>query len=127
MVKATTTPSPVGAPSFQVGARREHYCLEVSLVSSSGLLLEISYTTIVSFKALYYSTYLVLGLALLGLGADRGFVAISERIRRATTQMIVMTASSSERDSLLLDISRRRNPRASGPAEVNPIRWAHAG
>ena len=39
------------------------------LVSLAGLLLEVSYTRIVSYKLWYYYTYLVIGLALLGIGS----------------------------------------------------------
>jgi hypothetical protein len=45
--------------------RERGYYLEILLVSFAGLLLEISYTRIVSFKLFYYYTYLVIGLALL--------------------------------------------------------------
>ena len=35
----------------------------------AGLLLEVGYTRIVSYKLWYYYTYLVIGLALLGIGS----------------------------------------------------------
>ena len=69
---------------------RRGYHLEIFLVSFAGLLLEVSYTRIVSFKLFYYYTYLVIGLALLGIGAGGVLVAISRRIRRASTDAIVM-------------------------------------
>lgn len=43
--------------------------LEIFLVSMAAILLEISYTRIFSFKLYYYFTYLILGIALLGLGS----------------------------------------------------------
>jgi hypothetical protein len=63
--------------------------LAILLVSLAGLLLEVSYTRIVSYKLWYYYTYLVIGLALLGIGSGGVLVAVSERLRRATTERIV--------------------------------------
>ena len=50
--------------------------LAILLVSLAGLLLEVGYTRIASYKLLYYYTYLVIGLALLGIGSGGVFVAI---------------------------------------------------
>src|SRR5262245_35072293 len=74
----------------QADPSRRGYHLEIFLVSFAGLLLEVSYTRIVSFKLFYYYTYLVIGLALLGIGAGGVLVAISRRLRRASTDAIVM-------------------------------------
>jgi hypothetical protein len=63
--------------------------LVILLVSLAGLLLEVGYTRIVSFKLWYYYTYLVIGLSLLGIGSGGVLVAISPRLRRATTERIV--------------------------------------
>ena len=49
----------------------------IFLVSLAGLLLEVGYTRIVSYKLWYYYTYLVIGLALLGIGSGGIFVAWS--------------------------------------------------
>ena len=43
--------------------------LETFLISLAVILLEVSYTRIFSYKLVYYFTYLVIGLSLLGLGA----------------------------------------------------------
>jgi hypothetical protein len=51
--------------------------------------VEISYTRIISYK-LYYYTYLVIGLALLGIGAGGVLVAVSRRARRAETEIILV-------------------------------------
>jgi len=67
-----------------------NYYFEIFLVSLAGLLLEISYTRIISYKLFYYFTYLVIGLALLGLGAGGVLVAISGRLRRASTDAILL-------------------------------------
>ena len=54
--------------SSDVGLRARHTAV-IFLVSLAGLLLEVGYTRIVSFKLYYYYVYLVLGLALLGIGS----------------------------------------------------------
>ena len=46
---------------------RADHTLAIFLVSLAGLLLEVGYTRIVSYKLWYYYTYLVIGLALLSL------------------------------------------------------------
>jgi len=58
---------------------------EAFLVSLGAILLEVSYTRVFSFKLVYYFTYLVIGMAMLGLGAGGVFVAIAPRLR--TTPM----------------------------------------
>src|SRR5436305_834095 len=69
--------------SLERRERGDRYYVEILLVSFAALLLEISYTRVVSFKLFYYYTYLVIGLALLGIGAGGVLVAISDRVRRA--------------------------------------------
>jgi len=49
--------------------REKSFRLEVFLISLAAILLEISMTRIFSFKLYYYFTYLILGIAMLGLGA----------------------------------------------------------
>src|SRR5215210_7798822 len=73
-----------------VDSSRRSYSLEILLVSFAGLLLEISYTRVISFKLFYYYTYLVIGLALLGIGSGGVFVALSGRLRRAGTDAIML-------------------------------------
>ena len=75
-------------------ARRRHggstnYHVTILLISFAALLLEISYTRIVSFKLYYYYTYLVIGLALLGLGSGGVIVAVSQKVRQATIERIL--------------------------------------
>jgi hypothetical protein len=67
--------------------------LALLLVSLAGLLLEVAYTRIVSFKLLYYFTYLVIGLSLLGIGSGGIAVSIWPPIRRATTERVVAVCS----------------------------------
>jgi MFS family permease len=71
------------------GSRGRGYYLEILVASFAGLLLEISYTRIASFKLFYYYTYLIIGLALLGIGSGGVLVAISGRLRRAATERII--------------------------------------
>src|SRR3954468_23116904 len=68
---------------------RARQLLVIFLVSSAGLLLEVGYTRIVSYKLWYYYTYLVLGLALLGIGTGGVLVAMWGRIREASTERIM--------------------------------------
>jgi hypothetical protein len=69
--------------------------LAILLVSLAGLLLEVGYTRIVSYKLWYYYTYLVIGLALLGIGTGGVFVAIVRPIRRWSTDRIVGVCATS--------------------------------
>ena len=63
--------------------------LEILLVSMAAILLEIGYTRIFSYKLYYYFTYLILGIALLGLGSGGVFVAVSARLRQALPERLV--------------------------------------
>jgi len=63
--------------------------LEIFLVALAAILLEIAFTRIFSYKLYYYFTYLILGLALLGLGSGGIFVSLSGRLRRAAPEKVV--------------------------------------
>jgi hypothetical protein len=67
--------------------RRHH--AEIFLVSFAALLLEISYTRLISFKLFYYYTYLIIGFAMLGVGAGGVLVAISRRLRAIETDRLI--------------------------------------
>jgi spermidine synthase len=67
--------------------------LAIGLVSLAGLLLEVGYTRIVSYKLWYYYTYLVIGLALLGIGSGGVFVAVFSPVRRWSTGRILAACS----------------------------------
>jgi hypothetical protein len=82
---AVETQSPPDAPDDG-----RSYHLEILLVSFATLLIEISYTRVVSFKLYYYYTYLVIGLALLGIGAGGVLVATSKRLRNASSDAILL-------------------------------------
>lgn len=55
---------------------------EIFLISFAGILLEISYTRLISFKLFYYYTYLIIGFALLGMGSGAVLVVILPRFQR---------------------------------------------
>ena len=59
----------------------------------AGLLLEVAYTRIVSYKLWYYYTYLVIGLSLLGIGSGGVLVAVCEPLRRWPTDRIIGACS----------------------------------
>jgi hypothetical protein len=80
----------VSSSSGDAGGPRRAYHLEILLACFASLLLEIAYTRIVSFKLFYYYTYLVIGLALLGIGTGGVVVTISKRIRAASTEAVLL-------------------------------------
>jgi MFS family permease len=70
--------------------RPQGYHVEILLVSFAVLLIEVCYTRVISFKLYYYYTYLVIGLALLGLGSGGVLVAVSRRLRAARTNTVLL-------------------------------------
>jgi spermidine synthase len=79
--------------SQQRGVAERTFLPEIFAISAAALLLEISYTRIVSFKLYYYYTYLTIGLALLGLGSGAVIVAVSARIKRTSTERLLLWCS----------------------------------
>ena len=75
-------------PSTRPRWRFSHH-VEILLISLASLLIEISYTRIISYKLFYYYVYLVIGLALLGVGAGGVLVAVSKRVRSASTDTVL--------------------------------------
>jgi hypothetical protein len=88
----STVSSDTPAPG-RVDESRVPRWLTILLISLAGLLLEVGYTRIVSFKLWYYYTYLVIGLALLGIGSGSVFVAVFTPVRRWTTERIIAVCS----------------------------------
>ena len=84
-------PKKRGAHAASSGRRpwRLTYHAEILLISLAALLIEISYTRIISYKLFYYYVYLIIGLALLGVGAGGVLVAVSRRLRDAATDTIL--------------------------------------
>src|SRR5437899_6656093 len=63
--------------------------LETFLFSLAVILLEVSYTRVFSFKLVYYFTYLIIGIALLGLGAAGVLVMLLGRSERVPVARLV--------------------------------------
>src|SRR5437762_8739368 len=68
---------------------KPHCYLELFLVSFAVIVLEISYTRVFSFKLFYYFTYLIIGTALLGLGAGGVLIATWPALRRLGLRRLV--------------------------------------
>src|SRR5215470_10545657 len=65
---------------------------ELFALSLAAILLEINYTRVFSFKLFYYFTYLVIGIALLGMGSGGVFTAIVPRLRAVGLPRLVPAA-----------------------------------
>src|SRR3989304_6819916 len=68
---------------------RERFYLQLFLFSFAVIVLEIAYTRIFSFKLFYYFTYLIIGIALLGLGAGGVLVATLPALRRLGPRRLI--------------------------------------
>ena len=69
--------------------RETQFRLEIFLISFAAIVLEIALTRVFSYKLYYYFTYLILGIALLGLGSGGVCVALVPRLRRARPERLV--------------------------------------
>lgn len=76
---ATEPPDP---RAMGAGVSRRGLLLAISVISAAGLILEVAYTRVVSYKLWYFYTYLVIGLALLGIGSGATAVVLSSRATR---------------------------------------------
>ena len=63
---------------------------ETFLIALAVILLEVSYMRVFSYKLVYYFTYLIIGVSLLGLGSGGVFVAISDRLRRTAPERVLL-------------------------------------
>jgi hypothetical protein len=79
----------VTAPAEAPNRAPAKVVLAILLVSMAGLLLEVAYTRIVSYKLWYYYSFLVIGLSLLGLGSGGIVVAMWAPLRRASTETVI--------------------------------------
>ena len=68
-------------PERKMTPTAKTFRLEIFLIALAAIVMEISMTRIFSFKLYYYFTYLILGIAMLGLGAGGVFVAIFPKLR----------------------------------------------
>ena len=66
---------------------------EILLISLAVILLEVSYTRVFSFKLVYYFTYLIIGLAMLGIGAGAALVALFPHLRRVAASRLIPVCS----------------------------------
>jgi hypothetical protein len=82
---AEDTPSPVvlGPAPFL------DHLLEIIAASLAGLLLDVAYSCIDSDKFFSYRAYIVIGLALLGIGMG-GVMIVSRRLRNESTDNRVL-------------------------------------
>ena len=139
-----TSATPAGAPAART-SRSHSYHVEILLISFAALLLEISYTRIVSFKLYYYYTYLVIGLALLGLGTggvlmavsgpaptgdDRCHPAVGARARRAERRRRIRRSwpgcrSGRWRSGTMAPAASTDQPRQADPALPGAVRVVH--
>lgn len=83
MHQATTPDAPTSGSSVR------NLSLEIALVSLAVILLEINYTRVFSFKLYYYFTYLILGIAMLGLGAGGVMVTVWDRLRAEAPERLL--------------------------------------
>ena len=65
---------------------------ETFFIALAVILLEVSYTRVFSYKLVYYFTYLIIGISLLGLGAGGVFVAVFERLRKTATERVLLVS-----------------------------------
>ena len=75
--------------SASATSESRRFYLEIFVVSFAALMLEISYTRLISFKLFYYYTYLIIGFALMGLGSGAIVVAILPALRRLELQVLL--------------------------------------
>jgi hypothetical protein len=69
--------------------RARNFYFEIFLICFAALLLEISYTRLVSFKLFYYYTYLIIGFAMLGIGSGGVVVAVLPRLRAVPLERLL--------------------------------------
>ena len=75
------------------GDSAHSYYFEIFIVALASLLLEVCYTRVFSFKLFYFYTYLIIGVALLGLGAGGVAVTSLKRIRETALTRLVPVCS----------------------------------
>ena len=107
----------------RLGPTRPPYLVEIFAISAAALVLEISYTRIISFKLYYYYTYLVIGLALLGLGSGAVLVAVSGRLAAWPTRSLLRGLSLAAAAAVVAGYvdDRRHAPRHAGAVEPGPV------
>ena len=66
---------------------------ETFVIALAVIVLEVSYTRVFSYKLVYYFTYLVIGVSLLGLGAGGVFVALFAWLRRLPPTRVILACT----------------------------------
>jgi SAM-dependent methyltransferase len=108
---------------------RKSFHLEIFLASFAALLLEVSYTRVFSFKVSSYYTYLIIGLALLGIGGGGVFVALVRRLREIPTARLLLGLGLAGGAAIgigyfavaAVELSTHEPP--SSPAQVARLAW----
>lgn len=72
------------------------------LISLAVIVLEISYTRVFSFKLLYYFTYVLIGLCLLGLGTGGVAVTLVRSLRDGAPGRVIASATTVAAAAILL-------------------------
>jgi hypothetical protein len=80
-------------PGRPEGISRTEALVAIFVIALAGLVLEVAYTRVISYKLWYYYTYLVIGLALLGIGSGATAVVLSPRLRRAPARTVLRLSS----------------------------------
>lgn len=68
---------------------RRRWDLEIFLISLAAIAFEIGLTRVFSFKLVYYFTYVILGIALLGLGSGGVIVSMLSNERREAAERTI--------------------------------------
>lgn len=76
-------------PAALERATSRRFEVEIFLICFAAVLLEVSYTRVISFKLFYYYTYVVIGFALLGIGSGGVLVSVFPRLARAPLERLV--------------------------------------
>jgi spermidine synthase len=71
---------------------RRQLSFEIFSASLAAILIEVAYTRVFSFKVYYYFTYLIIGIALMGLGAGAVLVTLVRRLNQAEPDRVVAGA-----------------------------------
>ena len=91
-MSTSSTDAPETTDATDTTSRRQRLWA-IFVISLAGLVLEVAYTRVVSYKLWYYYVYLVIGLALLGIGSGATAVVLSRRLREASTSTILRRGS----------------------------------
>jgi spermidine synthase len=69
--------------------RKATFLPEIFLIALAAIVLEISFTRIFSFRLYYYFTYLIIGIAMLGLGSGGILATVLRPLRNGRAELLV--------------------------------------